>query len=387
MRAFRQFLDNALQDLRYALRGLRKSPGFAAAVIVTLAFGIGANAAMFGVVDRLMFRPYPYLKDPSTVHRVYLRYTDLRGTARTQADGFQYTRYTDIKNGTSSFTHTAAFISPNLAVGAGDAARERRVGVVSAAFWDFFAARPALGRFFTAEEDTTPRGADVVVLGHGFWEAEFGGRADVLGQTLQVNNVSATIIGVAPEGFAGIDDSDRPALFMPIPNYHAAVDATSTKPTRWFTTYSTGWGSIRVRRKPVVSIDQASADLTRAFRASYRKEMALNPEMAPRERTKPIGIVSAMKIGAGPDPSLEARTALWVTGVAAIVLLITCANVANLFLTRALRRQREIAVRRALGVSPARLIAQSVTESLVLTLISGVAALLVAQWSGAALRG
>src|SRR5688572_19738350 len=99
-----QLLNDFSQDLKYALRGLRKSPGFAAAVIVTLAFGIGANAAMFGVVDRLMFRPYPYLKDPSTVHRVYLKQTDLRGMTQTQGDEFQYTRYADIKNGTSSFT-------------------------------------------------------------------------------------------------------------------------------------------------------------------------------------------------------------------------------------------------------------------------------------------
>jgi putative ABC transport system permease protein len=386
MRSLSRLFDDLSQDLRYALRGLRKSPGFATTVIVTLAFGIGANAAMFGVVDRLMLRPYPYLKDPSTVHRVYLRHTDLRGTARTQADGFQYTRYTDIKNGTSSFTHTAAFVSPNLAVGAGDAARERRVGVVSAAFWDFFAARPTLGRFFTAAEDTTPRGADVVVLGHGFWEAEFGGRADVLGQTLQVNNVSATIIGVGPEGFVGIDDNDPPALFMPITTYRGAVDATSTDPTRWFTTYSTGWVSIMVRRKPGVSIEQASADVTRAFRASYLKEMELSPGMTPPDKSKPIGIVSAMKTGAGPDPGLEARTALWVTGVAAIVLLIACANVANLFLTRALRRQREIAVRLALGVTRARLMMQTLTESLMLSFLGSVAGLLVAYWGGAGIR-
>src|SRR4029434_339385 len=192
--------------------------------MLALAFGIGANAAMFGVVDRLMFRPYPYLKDPSAIHRIYLRLS-VRGTTRTQAGEFPYTRYTDIRNGTSSFTHHAAFLSPSLAVGVGDAARERRVGVVSAAFWDFFAARPALGRFFTAAGDTTQRGADVVVLGYGFWKAELGGRADVVGQTVQVNNVSATIIGVAPEGFVGVDDDDPPALFMPITTYRGATDA------------------------------------------------------------------------------------------------------------------------------------------------------------------
>jgi putative ABC transport system permease protein len=386
MRSFLRLFDDFSQDLKYALRGLRKSPGFAAAAIVTLAFGIGANAAMFGVVDRLMFRPYPYLKDPSTVHRIYLRQTD-RGTTRTQAGGIQYTRYMDIKNGTSSFTHHAAFLSPNLAVGAGDAARERRVGVVSAAFWDFFAARPALGRFFTAAEDTTPRGADVVVLGHGFWKAAFGGRADVVGQTVRVNNVSATIIGVAPEGFVGVDDDDPPALFMPITTYRGRrAEAEPNDPTNWFTTYNTGLVSIMVRRKPGVSVEQANADVTQAYRASYLKQMELSPAMTPLDKANPTGIVSAMKVGAGPDPSLEARTALWVTGVAAIVLLIACANVANLFLARALKRQRETALRLALGVTRVRLVRQALTESVLLSLLGSIAGLLVAYWGGAGIR-
>src|SRR4030095_3979057 len=102
MPSFSQLVDAFGQDLKYALRGLRKSPGFAAAVIVALAFGIGANAAMFGVVDRLMFRPYPYLKDPSAIHRIYLRLS-VRGTTRTQAGEFPYTRVTDIRDGTSTY--------------------------------------------------------------------------------------------------------------------------------------------------------------------------------------------------------------------------------------------------------------------------------------------
>jgi predicted permease len=386
MRSFSQLFNGYSQDVKHALRGLGKSPGFAAAVVVTLALGIGANAAMFGVVDRLMFRPYPYLTDPSTVHRIYLRQTDLRGTTGTQADGFQYTRYTDLENGTSSFTHHAAFLTPRLAVGVGDGARERRVGVVSAGFWDFFSARPALGRFFTAAEDVTPRGADVVVLGNGFWKTELGGRTDVLGQTLQVNNVAATIIGVVPEGFVGVDDDDPPALFMPITTYRGALDAAAADPTSWFTTYNTGWVSIMARRKPGVSVEQANADLTRAFRASYLKEMELSPGTTPLDRSNPIGIVSAMKVGAGPEPSLEARTAFWLTGVAAIVFLIACANVANLFLARALERRREISVRLTLGVTRARIVTLALTESMVLSLLGGAVGMLVAYWGGAGIR-
>jgi putative ABC transport system permease protein len=385
MRAFRQVLDNVLQDLRYAARGLRKSPAFASAVIVTLAFGIGANAAMFGIVDRLMFRPYPYLADPGHTHRLYFQQT-FRGERRTSSGGLQYTRYTDIKEWTSSFSDFAAFTTPNIAVGAGEAARERRVGAVSAGFWRFFAARPVLGRFFTASEDTTPRGADVAVLSHGYWTSEFGGTPDVLGKTIQIANFTATIIGVAPEGFVGVSAQDPPSIYVPITTYRGWQDGGSSDPTNWYTKYNNGWVNIMVRRKSGVTLEQANADFTQAYRRSYQKELGFSPNNSPIELVKPTGVVSAMKTGAGPDPSLEARTALWVTGVAAIVLLIACANVANLFLARALRRQREIAVRLALGVTRRRLVAQTLTESLVLSLIGSAAGLLVAYWGGGGIR-
>ena len=386
MRPLRQFLDDLAQDLKYAFRGLRKSPGFAAAVIVTLAFGIGANAAMFGIVDRLMFRPYPYLADPGHTHRLYFQQT-FRGERRTSSSGLQYTRYTDIKQWTTSFSNFAAFTTPNLAVGVGESARERRVAAVSAGFWGFFTARPVLGRFFTEAEDVTPRGADVAVLAYGYWQSEFGGRADVLGKVIQVANFSATVIGVAPPGFVGtISQGDPIALYVPITTYRGWADQSSTEPDNWYKKYNNGWVSIMVRRKPSVSIEQANADFTQAYRKSYLKERGFSPNSTPIDLVKPAGVVSAMKPAAGPDPSLEARTALWVTGVAAIVLLIACANVANLFLARALKRQREIAVRLALGVTRSRLVKQTLTESVVLSLIGCAVGLLVAYWGGAGIR-
>lgn len=377
----RQIVDEIVQDLRYAFRGLRKSPGFSAAVILTLGLGIGANVAMFGVVDRLMFRPFAYLTDPETVHRVYLRSSD-RGVVTTRG-AYEYTRYVDLKKWTTSFSDYAAFANQTMAVGVGEASRERRVAQVSATFFDFFDARPVLGRYFVASEDTTPRGADVAVLGYAFWKNEFAGR-DVRGEVLQLGNIPATIIGVAPEGFAGVMDIDPPAVYLPITTYAGARPEQDGK--TYFTRYQWGWMSVMVRRKPGVSAEQASADATQAYRKSWDANKEQEPSMTPSDIAKPHAVVGAMKVGAGPDPSLESRTALWVTGVAVIVLLIACANVANLFLARALRRQREIAVRLALGVSRLRLMRQSLTESLVLSAIGSVVGLLVAQWGGAGIR-
>jgi predicted permease len=254
---------------------------------------------------------------------------------------------------------------------------------VSASFFEFFDARPALGRFFVADEDVTPRGADVAVLSHAFWRSEFGGR-DVRGELLQVGNMRATIVGVAPEGFNGVNDANPPALYVPITTF-AGSTGTSDSQT-YFTRYQWGWMHVLVRRKPDVTVQQAEADATRAFRRSWQAARADDPAYPPLESAKPRVAVSSVRPGAGPDPSLEARTALWVTVVAAIVLLIACANVANLVLARALRRHRETAVRLALGVSRWRLTRQSVIETLVLALIGGAAALLVAQWAGAAIR-
>jgi predicted permease len=306
-----------------------------------------------------------------------------RGTMRTQWHT-EYARYLDLKKWTTSFSQYSGFAERMMAVGVGDAARERRVAVVSATFFSFFNARPALGRFFVATEDTTPRGADVAVLGHGFWKAEFAGR-DVRGTVLQVGSIRATIVGVAPEGFAGINDSDPPAVYIPITTY-ANAEGGGSNATNYFTAYNWGWVQILVRRKPSVTLAQASADMSRAHLRSWNAQRATEPSLAPAEVAKPSAIVSAVKLGAGPEPSLEARTALWVTGVAGIVLLIACANAANLFLARALRRQREIAVRLALGVGRGRLIRQSLTESLVLSILGSVAGLLLAQWGGTAIR-
>jgi predicted permease len=381
MREWIPMLEHLIQDTRYALRGLRRSPGFTATVVVTLALGIGANAVMFNVVDRLMFRPLAYLRDPGSVHRLYWQWRD-QGEVRTRQSG-PYTRYLDIARAAASFSDVAAFSERQLAVGIGAMSREQRVATVSASYFGFFDARPVLGRFFAPDEDVTPRGADVAVLGQGYWQSAFGGR-DVIGEHIRVGNIDATIIGVAPSGFAGVEDTHPPDLFVPITTYAASTGTDDSR--TYYTGYSWGWMSVLVRLKPAVSVEQAERDATEAFRRSWGANVEDSPMLPALDVAQPQVHVGAVRTSAGPQPGLEARTALWLTAVAGIVLLIACANVANLVLARALQRERETALRLALGVRRGRLLMLGMLEGVVLALAGGAAAVIVAQWAGAALR-
>ena len=377
-------LERLIRDFQYAMRGLRKKPGFAIAVVSTLALGIGANAAMFGIVDRLLFRPPSMLADPGTAHIVYLFRTQRGGAPRAFGVG-QYARYVDLAKWTTSFSQSAGYTRRELAVGVADAAREMSIGVVSASFFKFFDAPPALGRYFTEDEDRPPAGMPVGVISHGMWETQYGSRRDVLGSTVQIGPTVYTIIGVAPRGFTGLWSDRPPAAFIPITSYAAGVGITPRSRT-WWETYSWGWMGMLVRRKPAVPIAQANADLTQAYLKSYEAQLVEQPGSTPARIVQPRAIAGSILSQRGPQASPVSKVATWVGAMSVIVLLIACANVTNLLLTRALRRRREVALRLALGVSRGRLLSQLLSESLVLAVLGGVIGILVAHWGGAALR-
>lgn len=368
------WFETAIQDVRYALRGLRTRQSFAFGIIAALGLGVGANAAMFGIVDRLLFRPPAFLRDADLVHRIYQhRRSDLE--VRTDRN-FAFPVYLDLQRLTRSFDRVAAFQTVSRAVGEGQETREVQVTVASAEYFDLFDARPVLGRFFDASDARVPDGAPVVVLGHAFWQTAFGGRADVIGAQIRVDRVLCTIIGVAPEGFVGVSDQGVPALYMPITTHAFAL-----RGAQYPSLYGWSWLEMVARRRPEVSVAAAQADLTEAFRQSWRLRDASEPGWGSVDDTQPRGELGPIQLNRGPMAGPEAMVALWVSGVGVIVLLVACANVANLLLTRAIGRQREIAVRLALGVSRGRLVRQLLTENLVLAVLGGALGVALGHWA------
>ena len=275
-------IESLWQDLKYAVRGLRLKPSFTIAVVTTIALGIGANAAMFGIVDRLLFRPPPLMKDPATAHRIY-KYQTFRGKERAGGGG-QFAFYKDLQRWTTTFSSISGYTSRKLAVGVGEAAREMQIGAVSASFFGFFDAPPEMGRYFTPVEDSIPDGAPVAVLSHAMWQTNFGGRKDILGTKVQIGPSLYTVIGVAPAGFVGLWPDQPPAAYIPITQYGATQARTFSwlkKGMAWYKTYSWGWMSVIARRKPGVSIARANADLTQAIVKSYQSQIAEQPRTPP----------------------------------------------------------------------------------------------------------
>lgn len=371
---------DVVSEVRFAPRILRRSWSYSLTVVATLALASGANLTMFGIVDAMTYRPLNYLRSAHEVHRVYWQRTDNGQRATTMST--QYTRFLDVRREARTLADVAAFAERTAPVGDGGTVQERPIAAVSASYFRFFDARPVRGRFFAESEDTTPRGADVVVLGHDYWRTHFGS-GEVVGRMLKVGNIRATIVGVAPDGFDGLNDGRPPAVFVPITTYAASTGTGDAR--TYFSAYKWGWVQLLVRRAKGIDLATATADTTRIFKDAWPRFVADNPHLPSVEAADPKVVLAGLRIGAGPSAGREARTALWLFGLASAVLLIGCANVANLSVSRTLARRRDVSVRLALGITTRRLVIGSYAEAALLALGGGLVALMIAQGTRSAL--
>jgi predicted permease len=360
-------METLLQDVRYAARSLGKSPGFTLVVVLTLALGIGANAAIFSILDALFLRPPPGVHEPERIARLYVvRDTGMLLTP--EGGPGNYVDYASLRREAGSFSSMAGQMgSYKVSLGRGEGAREVMHAAVTGGYFPTLGARPEIGRFFGPSEDTVPASA-VAVISHAFWQDHFAGAPDVLGREIFLGGKTYTVVGVAPEHFRGID-SEPIDVWVPFAASRGEDLLTTT-----------GFVGLHIfgRLAPGVPAERAAAEAEAVLRHAAELDEALDPT--------PGVLFGPVQVARGPNRSQTASVSLWLALVTGAVLLVASANVANLLLARAARRRREIAVRTALGAGRARLVRQLFTESMLLALLGGAAALLIVFWSSGLIR-
>ena len=357
-----------LQDLRYALRTLRHNRGFALVAIVSLALGIGANGAIFSMSEFLLLRPLPV---PHASEVVVVQ-AQLRGESPGlfQQAGLSYPEYIDFERKSQSFAGLTAsqYFPFGFAQDTTTLPKAKYGALVSGNFFSVLGVSPALGRGFRADEDQVPGRDAVVMLGHDFWETEFASSPDVVGKIIFLNGLPFTVVGVAPEPFLGPIVWIRADLYVPLAMQPALAGASQPNELEM-----RGLRVLRVqgRLKPGVRVGQAAAEA----RVISQQLAQAYPETN-RTCSLDVGTYWQTQIEQFSTPALAF---LLMMALAGVVLLIACANIMNLMLSRASGRSREIAVRLAIGAGRGRLIRQLLTESLVIATLGGALGLLIAQ--------
>src|SRR5271167_2027659 len=374
-------MENLLQDIRFGLRTLGKNPGFTLVAILTLALGIGANAAIFSLTDQVLLRLLPVerprelvvLSSPGADHgRVW---SDIDG-----GPSFSYPMYKDLRDRNEVFAGLLAGFHTQVNV-AGQGESQLADGLlVSGNYFQVLGVRPFLGRVFSAQDETAPGANPVAVLSYGYWTRHFGSDPNILNKQLAVNGNSLTVVGVARPGFTGVQVGQIPDLFIPItmkaqmtPNWDGLADRGDH------------WVAIIGRLKPGISLTKAQAGLVPMYRAILESDAIPQKFSHGGAHEKQfLNRKLVLETGAHGRPILQhdaGQPLLVLMAMVGLVLLIACANLAGLLIARGEGRQREIALRLALGAGRVRLVRQLMTESLLLAIVGGAAGLALASWT------
>ncbi|MGH9574751.1 MAG: ADOP family duplicated permease, partial [Candidatus Acidiferrales bacterium] len=383
------FVDKFLADLRFALRMLSKTPGLTIVAVLTLMLGIGANTAIFSLTDQILLRNLPV---PNPQQLVVLRspgphnghcWSDVDDNC---AQSFSYPMYKALHERATVFSGLLAYRGVDVNVSGQGATQSARGALVSGNYFQTLQVQPALGRLLTSSDETAPGENTVAVLSFGYWSKQFGADPTILNKSLIVNGVAFTVVGVARGGFTGIQLGEVPDIFIPV------TMKSQMMPTEGHQLEDRGdfWLPLLARLKPGISRAQAQTSLQPIY-ASLLKEDAqvrggFPSDLLKRYTSMPLflaaGAHGRMVLQAGTEQPL-----LVLMSMVGLVLLIACANLAGLLVARGEARQREIAVRLALGASRARLIRQLLTESLLIAIAGGVAGIALASWCLKAMIG